>query len=112
MATFVLPPSEEEPLYPSGVDEDEVLRIWAVSGRRSFFALATAFLNAGYGYRHNPDHPIYQLEMLAYGALTVRFVNQLDALLLYGRGYTWAWAARPKAWPEARPEIPGPRPEI
>jgi hypothetical protein len=87
MASFILPPTVNEPLYPPGVDEDTSLRIWAFSTRRSPFVTACAFLNVGYNYRHSEAHPMYYIQCVAQQHLTMHFINPLDARLLYGRGY-------------------------
>ena len=87
MATFQLPPTSDELLYPPGVDNDDTLRIWAFSPRRSEWQVTCAFLDAGYGHRWF-NRCMYSLDRVAYGrGMTVRFVNPLDARLLYGRGY-------------------------
>ena len=49
--------------------------------------MVAAFLNAGYNYLHSPLRPMYHLQVLRNGALTVHFVNPLNARLLYGRCY-------------------------
>jgi hypothetical protein len=87
MARFILPPTVKELLSPPEVDEDLTLRIWAYFGRRIPWEMARAFLNAGYDNRHSGAHPMYYLQRVAYRAIVVRFVNPLDAHLLYGRCY-------------------------
>jgi hypothetical protein len=87
MASFILPPTIEELLSPLGVDEDPTLCIWAYSGRRSPWEMVCAFLNADYNNCHLGAHPIYYLQRVAYRAIVMRYVNPLDARLLYGRCY-------------------------
>jgi hypothetical protein len=48
MASFVLPPTVEELLYPLGVDEDDTLCIWASFSRRSAWLTVRAFFDMGY----------------------------------------------------------------
>ena len=87
MATFVLPPTIDEPLYMPIVDEYTTLRIWAFSTRRSPLATVCAFLNAGYNYLHSEAHPMYYIQYMVQRHMTMCFVNPLDARLLYGHGY-------------------------
>ena len=87
MASFVLPPTIDEVLYPPQVDDDSTIRIWAFSGRRTAWDAARAFLNAGYMYLHSEANPKYFMQRVAFRAIVVRFVNPLDARLLYRRYY-------------------------
>ena len=85
MASFVLPPTIDEVLYPPQVDDDITLCIWAFSGRRTAWDAARAFLNTGYMYLHSEANPKYFMQRVAFRAIVVCFVNPLDARLLYGR---------------------------
>jgi hypothetical protein len=87
MASFILPPTVEELLPPPGVDEDPTLHIWAYSRRRIPWEMVRAFLNASYVNLHLGTHPVYYLQRVVYHAIVVRFINLLDARLLYGSCY-------------------------
>jgi hypothetical protein len=56
--------------------------------RRSARLTACAFLDMVYNYLHSEAHPMYYLQVVAYSrTMIMRFVNPLDACLLYGRAY-------------------------
>ena len=46
-----------------------------------------SILNTGYDPCNTPSHLMYHVKVIAYMAMTGRFVNQVGACLLYGNGY-------------------------
>jgi hypothetical protein len=92
MASFILLPTVLELLYPPRVDEDDTLRTWASSPRRSAWLTARTFVDMGYNYIHSEANPMYYMHVVAYGrAMIVRFVNPLNGRLLYGRANHYSW---------------------
>jgi hypothetical protein len=88
-ATYRVPPTVPERLYPAQVRVENTLRVWAISRWRGARELSEFFLSAGYRHLPRGSPVMFRVEDLTNNGypigLIVRFTNHFDGYHLLGR---------------------------
>lgn len=91
-ATFLVPPTVQEPLFPAGIVVETTLRAWAMSRWRGGLELTREFLRLGYAHLPADAPRMFRLQEVkddggTIVGLIVHFRNPFDAFRLLGQVY-------------------------